>query len=74
MEDGQNDAIAVLDGQYTQLEHEIDAALIRADRIRDQCTQLCDRSTHLCDRSEHLHEQADITCAEAQTLIAMFLS
>ena len=63
MDDGQNDTI--VDGRYAQLEHEIDTARIRADRMRDQYTQIR-------DRSKLLREQADIAHKQAQALISTF--
>ena len=62
MKESQSDAID-LDGQYAQLQYEIDA--VRAERMRDLGIQLRARSEHIC-------EQADIACAEARALISTF--
>jgi hypothetical protein len=65
MDDGHNDASAGLDGQYATLDDEIDAVLIRAERMRDQSTQMR-------DRSKQLRQQAGLACKAAQALIDRF--
>ena len=65
MDDGHNDAGAGLDGQDAALDDEIDAVLIRAERMRDQPTQMR-------DRSKQLRQQAGLACKAAQALIDAF--